>query len=83
MIRQLNNEQKRFLFEKGYVTSKVLDACVEPGWQEYFIKNFNWLIDDTNNGGWYGISIVSKSDNRYRYDNMLNLRKDFKKLMTL
>ena len=82
-MRQLHNEQKKFLFDNGYVTSKTLDACVEPGWQEYFIKNFNWLIDEQGNNGWYRISIISKTDITNRYNNELNLRDDFKKLMSL
>ena len=38
---KLNNKQKQFLFDNYYVTSKVLDALVYKGWQDYFIKNFN------------------------------------------
>ena len=82
-MKKLNNTQKRFLFDNCYVTSKVLDACVEPGWQEYFIRSFNWLIDERSNDGWYRISIVDKNDTTNRNDNILNLRDDFAKLMSL
>lgn len=50
---QLNNIQKQWLFDKHYLTAKVLDAAIEPGWQDYFINHFNWNIFDESNNGWY------------------------------
>ena len=41
-MKKLNKKQKQFLFDNYYVTAKVLDACVEEGWQNYFIKWFNF-----------------------------------------
>ena len=43
-MKKLNKKQKQFLFDNYYVTTKVLDACVEEGWQNYFIKWFNWEL---------------------------------------
>ena len=41
---KLNNKQKQYLLDNGYVTAKVLDAVVEPGWKNYFIKSFDWEL---------------------------------------
>ena len=43
---KLNKSQKQFLFENCYVDAQVLDAAVEPGWQDYFIKCFDWKLVD-------------------------------------
>ena len=43
-MKKLNKKQKQFLFDNYYVTAKVLDACVEEGWQNYFIKWFTWEL---------------------------------------
>ena len=49
---KLTNKQKQFLFDNGYVTAKVLDAAVEPGWKDYFIKSFDWELAGKD---WSGI----------------------------
>lgn len=41
----LNEKQKQFLFENGYVDAKSLDAAIEPGWKKYFLENFIWILD--------------------------------------
>ena len=41
----LNKNQKVFLFENYYITAKSLDACVERGWQDYFMDYFQWELD--------------------------------------
>ena len=43
---KLNKTQKQFMFEHGYADAKVLDACVEPGWMNYFISKFDWKLED-------------------------------------
>jgi len=43
---KLNKKQKQFLFENYYVDSRVLDAALEPGWQNYFIRCFDWKLED-------------------------------------
>lgn len=43
---KLNKKQKQFLFENYYVDSRVLDAALEPGWQNYFIRCFDWKLVD-------------------------------------
>lgn len=48
---ELINKQKQFLFDKGYVNSKVLDACIEEGWQEYFKEEFEWILE-TQQDSW-------------------------------
>ena len=82
-MRQLHNEQKKWLFENGYVTAKVLDACVERGWQDYFINYFNWLIDNESNNGWYKLMLQSKDNGNVMYTVDVNLRKNYTKLMAI
>lgn len=42
----LNDKQKQFLFNKYYVTAKVLDACEEEGWKDFYIKCYTWKLED-------------------------------------
>ena len=48
---QLNDNQKKFLFENYYVTSKTLDSLTYEGWENYWIKNFDFELD-TNLNRW-------------------------------
>ena len=41
---KLNNKQKQYLLDNNYVTAKTLDAAIEPGWKNYFIKSFDWEL---------------------------------------
>ena len=43
---KLNTKQKQFLFDNYYVDAKVLDACVEKGWQDFYIKRYDWKLED-------------------------------------
>ena len=42
---KLNKKQKQFLLEKDYVNAYVLDADMEEGWQDFYIKHYNWVMD--------------------------------------
>ena len=72
---KLNKKQKQFLFDNYYATARVLDACVEPGWQNYFIKHFDWKLEDVQerwSGQKYGqLKLVDKEDKRVVYDYMV------------
>jgi len=81
-MRQLNNTQKQWLFDRHYMTAKVLDACVEPGWQDYYINCFNWMLDDSNVNGWYHLILQAKDGSCY-YHADLNLRKEYKILIAV
>jgi len=82
-MKQLHNEQKQWLFDKGYVDAKVLDACVENGWQTYYVNCFNWLVDNEGNNGWYHLILQSKESGNISYNIEINLRKDYEKLMSI
>ena len=43
----LSKKQKKFLFDKEYVTDKILEAASEPGWENYFINNYIWKLSNT------------------------------------
>lgn len=43
---KLNKIQKQFLFDNCYVTAKVLDACEERGWQNFYLKCYDWKLED-------------------------------------
>lgn len=82
---KLNDKQKQFLFDRYYVTSKTLDALVEEGWQNYFIKNFDWGLSLSKNR-WkaYDLELVSKETGYCEYELMINpTTKDYKVLMSL
>lgn len=49
----LNKKQKQFLFDKGYVTAKTLDAAIEEGWKDYFMDCYDWDIEGTD---YYGFT---------------------------
>ena len=57
---KLNSNQKHFLFDKGYVTAKTLDACVEPGWKNYFIKSFDWELAGKDWSGLKKLYLIDK-----------------------
>lgn len=57
---KLTNKQKEWLFEKGYVTAKVLDAVVEPGWKNYFIKSFDWELAGVDRYGLERLYLIDK-----------------------
>lgn len=69
---KLNKSQKQFLFENCYVDAQVLDAAVEPGWMNYFIKCFDWKLEDireSRSGQKAGIvKLVDKDDKDFTYD---------------
>ena len=87
---KLNKKQKQFLFDNGYVTAKVLDACVEKGWQDYFIQTFDWVLEDkpnqyglltlhlvaANGDYYYNIGINFQGEDKLK---MLNLKGSSKK----
>ena len=80
---KLNNEQKQFLFDNYYVNAKVLDACVEEGWQNYFIKNFDWVLEGKDRYGFEILTIVNKKSD-FQYEVRLNFQgTDYKKLIKL
>ena len=58
---QLKKAQKHFLFENGYVTAKTLDACVEPGWKNYFIREFDWILTGQDRYGMELLYLQEKS----------------------
>lgn len=43
---KLNKAQKQFLFDNYYVDAKVLDAYMERGWQNFYLKCYDWKLED-------------------------------------
>lgn len=82
---KLNDKQKQFLFFKDYLTAKVLDACEEQGWKNYFIQYFEWeLVESSWGGSWYRVVLIDKKTKEIYYDVSVNFQgKDFQKLMKL
>ena len=67
-MKKLNKQQKEWLFENQYVTAKTLDACVEPGWKNYFIKCFNWELNlDTDPYGFNRLYLKDKKSGEIYY----------------
>ena len=57
---KLNNKQKQYLLDNGYVTAKTLDAAVEPGWKNYFIKSFDWELVGKDRYGLERLYLIDK-----------------------
>ena len=71
---KLNDRQKQFLVDWGYVTPKTLDSLTHKGWENYFIQNFDWELDlRLNHWGMNDLKLVSKEGN-ITYDIMLNFQ---------
>lgn len=74
---KLNDKQKQFMFDHYYADAKVLDAALYPGWQNYFIKNFNWkLVDidrrDVGSRQYFGqLQLVDKKSKEVDYQYMV------------
>jgi hypothetical protein len=71
---KLNDKQKHFLVDWGYVTPKTLDSLTHKGWENYFIENFDWELDlHLNNWGMNDLLLTSKESD-ITYDVMLNFQ---------
>lgn len=71
---KLNDRQKQFLVDWGYVTPKTLDSLTHKGWENYFIKNFDWELDlHLNNWGMNDLVLTDKESD-ITYDVMLNFQ---------
>ena len=73
---KLNNKQKQFLFDNHYVNAKVLDACVEEGWQNYFIKWFEWELAGKDMYGFERLYLKDKDNGNIEYTIGLNFHDD-------
>ena len=41
----LTNDQKRRLVNYGYVSAKIFNLETYPGWEDYWINNFTWILE--------------------------------------
>jgi hypothetical protein len=58
---KLNDNQKKFLFDKYYVDAKVLDSAIYAGWEDYWINNYDFELDtDINRWNMRTLSIIDK-----------------------
>lgn len=75
---KLNKKQKQFLFDNYYVTSKVLDALTYKGWEDYFIKNFDWTLEGKDQYGFEKLYLKDKENGDISYRIGLNFQGDDK-----
>ena len=82
---QLNDNQKKFLFENYYVTSKTLDSLTYEGWENYWIKNFDFELDSyLNNWNMRTLKITDKENPKYFIEVELNFQEnDFDTLLEI
>lgn len=57
---KLNNKQKRYLLDNGCVTAKALNAVVEPGWENRFVKDFDWELAGKDRCGLERLHLIDK-----------------------
>ena len=55
---KLNKKQKQFLFDNYYITAKVLDAAVEEGWKDFFIKCYDWSLEGKDQYGFEKLYLI-------------------------
>lgn len=69
----LNKNQKQFLFDAKYVDSKVLDAAIYPGWEQYFINNFTWKVATNPGNRFKTLIIADKQNPEVYYETAINI----------
>ena len=57
---KLNNKQKRYLLDNGYVAAKALGAQEEPGWENRFVKDFDWELAGRDRYGLERLYLIDK-----------------------
>lgn len=81
---KLNNKQKQFLFDNYYVTAKVLDALTYKGWENYFIKSFDWELVGKDIYGFERLYLKDKKSKDIEYTVGLNFQdNDYQKLLKI
>ena len=81
---KLNKSQKQFLFDNYYVTAETLDAYVEPGWKDYFVKYFDWSLEGKDQYGFEKLYLIDKKSKDIEYRLGLNFQgSDFETLKSL
>jgi len=82
---KLNKNQKHFLFDNYYITTKTLDAVVHDGWENYFINNFVWELVGKDRYGLERLYLKDKKTGDIEYtlglifqDNDYNILLDIK-----
>jgi hypothetical protein len=73
---KLNDNQKKFLIENEYVTTKTVDAVSYKSLYTYFMVEFDWVLDTNLN--WYNMNdlILESKDKQYgiNYDLAVNFQ---------
>ena len=73
-IIKLNDNQKQFLVDKGYITTKTLDSLDYEGWEQYYIKHFDWRLSiKQNEYNMYNLILASLKTEDV-YEPMLNFQ---------
>lgn len=62
---KLNDNQKKFLIENEYVTTKTVDAVSYKSLYTYFAVEFDWVLDTNLN--WFNMNdlILESKDKQY------------------
>ena len=63
---KLNNKQKRHLLDSGCVTAKALGAQEEPGWENRFVKDFDWELAGKDRCGLERLHLIDKGKRNIR-----------------
>ena len=84
MKMTLNNKQKQFLIDKGYVNAKYLETLTYQDGQNYFIDNFIWKLDLNYNAfGFNELYLINKDMNCMSYEFLCNFDSEGIDLTTL
>ena len=59
---KLNDKQKTWLIDEGYITAYSLDADSSEDWKGYYLNRFDWALSNTkNNFGFYEVTLLHKT----------------------
>lgn len=63
---KLNNKQKRYLLDSGCVTAKALGVAAEPGWENSFVKDFDWELAGRDRCGLERLHLIDKGKRKIK-----------------
>ena len=72
---KLNDNQKKFLIENEYVTTKTVDAVSYKSLYTYFMPEFDWVLDTDLN--WFNMNDLTLETKDKKYGIDFNLAVNF------
>lgn len=65
---KLNDNQKKFLIDNGYVTAKSVDAVNHNKLYTYFMVEYDWILDTELNRFYMNDLVLEPKTKMYNFD---------------